>query len=339
MRDFLCRNCGQQLSFENSLCLACRSPLGFVLATRSIVVLGSDQRIVVDGRLWERCANSAVAQCNWMVEWSGVATLCASCRLTRTRPRDDDSVAMAAFGQVEAAKRRVVLELVELGLTITARRDDPCRGLAFDLLSSAHGPVTTGHCDGVITLDLAEEDSVLRMQRRIEFAEPYRTVLGHFRHEVGHYYQMVLVDRPARPSAQQARRFRELFGDPDADYGAALRRYYDHGAPFGWRATHVSAYATSHPREDFAETFAHYLHIRDTLDTAATFAMAPASSMMGAVPAGDAAFDRLIGQWLPVSWVLNQLNRSMGHTDLYPFVLADPVVEKIRFVHALLSGE
>ncbi|AZG43611.1 zinc-binding metallopeptidase family protein [Gordonia insulae] len=330
MRDFLCRECGQRLSFENSLCLHCKSALGFWPPTRTIYVLDDKGRAEVDGTLLERCANNKVAQCNWLVAWTGVPTLCASCALTRTRPADADTVAMAEYGRAETAKRRLVLELCELGLPITGRGEDPVAGLAFDLLSSSQSPVVTGHDNGLITLDLAEGDDVHREQMRVELDEPYRTVLGHFRHEIGHYYQLVLVDAAARPA------FEELFGDPDDDYQAALDRHYSQGAPAGWKQNYVSSYATMHPAEDFAETFAHYLHIRDTLDTAAAFAMAPAGSTLDGVLPGDVGFDQLVDRWLPLTWALNQINRSMGHSDLYPFVLPRRVLDKIRFVHNLV---
>ncbi len=330
MRDFLCRKCGQRLSFENSLCLHCKSPLGFWLATRTIHVLDERGRTEIDGKLVERCANTKVAQCNWLVRWTGVPGLCESCGLTRTRPADSDLDSLPDFGRAEAAKRRLVLELDELGLARRGRDDDPETGLAFDLLSSTHEPVVTGHASGVITLDLAEGDDVHREQMRVELDEPYRTVLGHFRHEIGHYYQMAIIDDDVRP------RFEELFGDPDLDYQASLDRHYSQGAPPDWRQNYVSSYATMHPAEDFAETFAHYLHIRDTLDTAAAFAMAPAGSTLDSALPGDVGFDRIIEWWLPLTWALNQINRSMGHPDLYPFVLADPVLEKMRFVHNLL---
>ncbi|MHC3000748.1 zinc-binding metallopeptidase family protein [Gordonia sp. GN26] len=331
MRDFICLNCGQRLSFENSLCLNCKSPLGFWLESRSIQTLDDTGRAEVDGVLLERCANTKVAQCNWLVKWTGNPELCRSCELTRTRPGDDDPEALVVFGQAETAKRRLVLELTELGLPIENRDENPTTGLAFDLLSSAQQNVITGHANGVITLDLAEGDDVHREQMRVELDEPYRTVLGHFRHEVGHYYQLVLITDDRRPG------FEELFGNPDDDYQAALDRHYKEGAPEGWRKNFVSSYATMHPAEDFAETFAHYLHIRDTLDTAAAFAMAPSGTTLEGVPPGDVGFDRIIDEWLPLTWALNQINRSMGHPDLYPFVLPAPVLEKIRFVHNLVA--
>jgi hypothetical protein len=192
--------------------------------------------------------------------------------------------------------------------------------------------VMTGHNNGLITLDLAEGDDVHREQLRVEMSEPYRTLVGHFRHEIGHYYQMVLVGDGEHRAA-----FEELFGDPDSSYQDALDRHYSEGAPEGWEDTYVSSYATMHPAEDWAETFAHYLHIRDTLDTAAAFGMAPAGSTLESPLPGEVGFDQIIDWWLPLSWALNQINRSMGHQDLYPFVLPATVVKKIGFVHSLVA--
>ncbi len=332
MRDFLCPNCGQRLAFENSLCLNCGSNLGFDLAARDFKLVGlsgltSDQQPQV------MCANLNIASCNWLVPTGAPGGLCSSCALTRTRPSDQDLVALPEFAAAEAAKRRLVMELTELRLPINGRDVDPAKGLCFDLLSSQHEPVITGHDDGVITLDLAESDDVHREQLRVSMAEPYRTLLGHFRHETGHYYFSVLAEEfPARGE------FQALFGDPDLDYQQALDRHYSQGAPIGWEQTYVSSYATMHPAEDWAETFAHYLHIRDTIDTAAAFGIAPAGATLDRPMAGDAGFDRIIELWLPLSWSLNMINRSMGHPDLYPFVLPPAVLEKMRLVHKLVTA-
>ncbi|GAB2526646.1 zinc-binding metallopeptidase family protein [Nocardia heshunensis] len=327
MRDFACPRCGQQLAFENTVCLGCGGEIGFSLAARAL--------LLVDPAEQAMCANQYPAQCNWLVPAPPEGAeheLCASCRLTRRRPADSDDKWLSAFGDAEAAKRRLVFELTELGLPLTDRMSDPDRGLAFDLLSSAEDAVMTGHDSGVITLDLAEGDDLHRERLRLEMAEPYRTLLGHFRHEIGHYYFGVLVTDPALD------RYRDLFGDPFADYQQALDRHYAQGAPPGWENTHVSSYATMHPAEDWAETFAHYLHMRDTLDTAAAFGFAPAGATLERPPIGDAAFDRLVELWLPLAWALNMMNRAMGHRDPYPFVLADPVLDKMRFIHELCAA-
>lgn len=337
MRDFICPNCGQHLAFENSVCLNCGSALGFSLNDRALLVIASgdesDHGGAVDAKKYQLCANLHLAECNWLVERGPVARLCASCALTRTRPNDDAAKALAAFAAAEKAKRRLIVELVELKLPIVGRDEDPQYGLAFDLLSSAEDKVFTGHHNGVITLDLAEGDDVHREQLRVAMDEPYRTLLGHFRHEIGHYYYYRLVD----PSQTDAQRFRELFGDPTTDYQAALDRHYHDGAPPGWENNYVSSYATMHPAEDWAETFAHYLHIRDTLDTAAAFGFAPAAATFGRPLLGPSGFDAIIDMWLPLSWALNMINRSMGKEDLYPFVLPPAVLDKMRFIHTIVD--
>ena len=332
MRDFACPRCGQRLAFENSVCVACSNGVGFDLDLMEFAPVDRDGRTLLEPAR-RMCRNLETAGCNWVVTVAvdGAPRLCRSCSLTRTRPADGDPE-MPAFEAAERAKRRLVVELVELSLPITDRAADPDRGLTFDLLSSHQDPVVTGHANGVITLDLAEGDDVHREQLRISMDEPYRTLLGHLRHEVGHHYFGVLAS-----TGEERVEFETLFGDPDADYQAALDRDYSQGAPAGWETDHVSSYATMHPAEDWAETFAHYLHIRDTVDTAAAFGFAPAGATATSPMAGTGGFSRLVELWLPLAWSLNMLNRSMGHHDLYPFVLPPRVLEKVSFVHRLVS--
>jgi len=337
MRDFICPKCGQHLAFENSICLSCNSRLGFSLADMAFLVIESgdegSQPGFVDADEYQLCANLYLAECNWLVEKAPVRKLCTSCALTRTRPNDADTKALAAFAVAERAKRRMIAELVEMELPIVGRDEDPNYGLAFDLLSSENEKVFTGHANGVITLDLAEGDDVHREQLRVSMDEPYRTLLGHFRHEIGHYYYYRLVDQV--PDYKKT--FGELFGDPDADYQAALDRHYQNGPPPDWEKDYVSSYATMHPAEDWAETFAHYLHILDTLDTAAAFSIAPAAATFERKVLGPSGFDQIIDMWLPLAWSLNMINRSMGKEDLYPFVLPTAVLDKMRFIHTVVS--
>jgi hypothetical protein len=337
MRDFICPKCGQHLAFENSLCLSCDSPLGFSLDDMALLVIASGEESsqpgFVDADKYELCANLYLAECNWLVEKEPVRKLCTSCALTRTRPDDADTKALAAFAGAERAKRRLIAELHELKLPIIGRDEDPSLGLAFDLLSSENEKVFTGHDNGVITLDLAEGDDVHREHLRISMDEPYRTLLGHFRHEIGHYYYYRLVD----PVPDYKKTFQGLFGDPDADYQDALDRHYQGGPPADWKKNYVSSYATMHAAEDWAETFAHYLHIRDTLDTAASFSIAPAAATFERRVLGPSGFDQIIDMWLPLSWSLNMINRSMGKEDLYPFVLPPAVLEKMRFIHTVVE--
>ena len=328
MRAFTCGNCRQLVFFENSACLRCGVELGFDPDVRSVRLVGRGDR---------RCANASVAACNWLVTDGGGR--CRSCRLTRTRPHDLDAVGLAAFAHAEAAKRRLVFQLLELGLAVGD--DEP----AFDLVSSRWGVVTTGHNEGLITLDLAESDDAHRERVRHELGEPYRTVLGHFRHEIGHYYWEPLV---AGAGAGRLESWRELFGDERDDYATALEHHYRAGPPADWAAEHVSAYATAHPWEDWAESFAHYLHIRDTLQTAGAFGMLVVGPLPLALdptyiasPRADVdggSLAELIGEWLPLTYALNAVNRSMGNQDLYPFVLAPAVIDKLSYVHAALAA-
>jgi hypothetical protein len=316
VRAFACPTCSQLVFFENTACLGCGTELGFRWPERELGALGGP-----------RCANLETAACNWVAERAG--ELCFSCSLTRTRPADDDAGGIAALRRAEAAKRRLLFELGELAL--------PLDGLSFDLLSSAGQPVTTGHAGGVVTLDLAEADDPYRERMRQELGEPYRTLLGHFRHEVGHFYWAALA-----PDEERAR---SLFGDERTDYSAALERHYEQGPPAGWQERHVSAYATMHPSEDWAETFAHYLHMRDTSQTAAAYGVqlrgpdVPGGRAFAAAPRAEPrSFDEIVDGWLSLSYALNAISRSMGREDLYPFVLAPPVVEKLRFVHESVGG-
>jgi hypothetical protein len=347
MRAFACQNCGQLVFFENTTCLNCGAALGFEPGERELITLrrsdGDDQLDRFDGEpgSFYRCANVGVAACNWLVADEG--EFCASCVLTRTRPNDSDRPGIERLAAAEAAKRWLLFELYELGLPVAGytERDG---GLAFDLLSSADRRVTTGHANGVITLDLAESDDARRERRRLQLGEPYRTLLGHLRHEVGHYYYPILT---AEPDARE--RARALFGDATTDYSEALERHYEQGPPDDWRASFVSAYATMHPSEDWAETFAHYLHIQDTLQTAAEYRVRvdgpdavakvrPTSELRSTPREGERPFSETLAEWLPLTYALNALNRSMGRDDLYPFVLPPPVVEKLALVDELVTG-
>lgn len=268
------------------------------------------------------CANLNVSGCTWLARLEG--GLCFSCELTRTRPNDDDAVGMLEFRRAEEAKRHLVIELDALGFPIRRKEEDPEQGLCFVLLSSVEENVVIGHGDGVITIDLAESDDAYREKVRATLAEPYRTMLGHFRHEVGHYYEWQLVVCDLIEQAQA------LFGDESKDYQAEIERHYAQGPSEGWAADFISTYATMHPFEDFAETWAHFLHISDTLDTASEFGLTSVS------PSAFSSFRDLVnGVWVPLSAALNQINRSMGKDDLYPFVILPGVLDKLDFVASL----
>jgi hypothetical protein len=336
MLAFACPVCERLVTFESTECLNCGSELGYEWGRRSIVALDARDP---ETRLF-RCANARLAACNWLVGSEG--ELCRSCVLTRTRPNDGDGEGLGGFATAEAAKRWLLFELADLGLPIEGRRERP-DGLAFDLLSSAWTTVTTGHADGLITLDLDETDPAHRERMRVRLGEPYRTVLGHLRHEIGHYYQPILVE----PSSPQEVRCREVFGDEREDYQAAMDSYYESGAPADWEQRFVSAYATMHPWEDWAETFAHYLHIRDTLQTAAAYGVrvsGPSTATADTAPLDSAPVQEpddmrtMLRAWLPMTYALNAISRSMGTRDLYPFVLSPEIEAKLAFIDSLVRA-
>ncbi len=225
------------------------------------------------------------------------------------------------------------------------RKEDASFGLAFDFLAESPGAgaprVMTGHDDGIITLNLKEADDVEREKSRSAMGETYRTLLGHFRHEIGHYFW----DRLVKDSASLTG-YRELFGDERADYAQALQAHYSMGAPPDWQSKFISSYASSHPWEDFAESWAHYFHIVDTLETAATFGLrvrakvvqTPALSAEIDFDPYGASIEQIIGAWLPLTFAMNAINRSMGEPDLYPFILSEPAIRKIGFVQELISS-
>ncbi len=327
MKSYSCEICGHPLYPGNTHCESCGSAIGFHRPERRLVPVDGDGRWTDDaGHDWFVCRNLEMSGCTWLAPSPGGQ--CSSCDLTRTRPRDEDLAGLAGFWLAESAKRHLVIELDTLGLPIVGKHTDPEDGLAFDLLSSTDEPVVTGHVEGVITVDLAESDDARREQRRLELGEPYRTMLGHLRHEIGHYYEWQLVRGP-----ELMDRCRELFGDESADYQAAIDRHYTDGPPAGWEQQYLSSYATMHPFEDFAETWAHYLHIADALETAREF------GLLAPEEVADRPFRALVTEtWVPLSIALNQMNRSMGKDDLYPFVLPPRVLDKLDFVASLAQA-
>lgn len=271
------------------------------------------------------CENETIASCNWAVPSDGADRLCLSCSLTTTRPADEDlrtGIGMQ-FAEAEMGKRRLIFQLLALGLDLS--------GLSFDLLASGAQRVSTGHENGRVTINLEEANESYRAKLQAELSEPYRTVLGHLRHEVGHFFQDKLL-----PSEPEWERCRGLFGDDRADYAAALKEHYDAKAPTtDWQTDYVSRYATAHPWEDWAETFAHVLHILDTTETAASFGLRSELALPADPTQALAAdtMDDVLAQWRPLSAVLNAVNRSMGRPDLYPFVITQQVAHKLGYVH------
>jgi hypothetical protein len=347
MRLFSCAVCKQMLFFENVTCGGCGHALAYLPEQRVLSALEphGDEFVALapeaEGGRLRLCANYREhAVCNWAIPADSGDALCRSCRLNHVIPNLSSPAARQAWHKLEVAKRRALYTLIELQLPIeSAGEGRPDLGFSFKE-DQAGEKVYTGHSDGLITINIAEADDAYREKTRAELGEVYRTVLGHVRHEVGHYYWDVLV-RDSRWLAQ----FRAVFGDERADYAGARARHYGGGADSNWQASFVSAYASMHPWEDWAESFAHYLHMVDTLETASSYGVAlrPAPEGGARLPGVSTHrlhrhdFDDLMNAWRPLTIALNSLNRSMGLYDPYPFVLSGTATEKLRFVHAVIE--
>ena len=274
MKLFVCDHCGNTVYFENAFCERCGHPLGYIPHRNALVSLAGNGGVwstpAFPGDTYVFCANARHGACNWLVPFNaGAEPYCAACRHNETIPDIADPRNLHRWQVIERAKKRLFYSLLQLRLPMQTRNEDRVHGLSFRFLADtpvAGLPVMTGHDSGIITIALAEADDAERESRRANMGEPYRTLLGHFRHEIGHHYWDLLVDGQSVWSG-----FTELFGNAAADYGQALQSYYAGGAPMGWPQSHISAYATAHPWEDFAETFAHYLHITDTVEMAGAF--------------------------------------------------------------------
>ena len=366
-RAYVCQ-CGRPVYLGNSQCLACGTPLGYVIERLGVVSLapaaGSDDAYTVfdqpGGQTYRRCANFLTAAgCNWMVPAPPIGAaaeahshglaegFCLACSTTRTIPDLSVPGNDELWRKLERAKRRLLSQLLALGLPVRTRFVDPAHGMTFDFLGSVPGqaPVMTGHHNGVVTLNAEEAEDAVRERIRAEMREPYRTLLGHFRHEIGHFYWNVLVqDTPWLEG------FRQLFGDETQDYAAALRHHYDNGPPADWALRCVTSYASTHPWEDWAETWAHYLHMADTADTALSFGInatnveltsdlfGPADLWQPEHPDAGRFLDFLNG-WVRLTGVLNELSRSMGQPDFYPFVLPRAAVGKLQFIHEVITAQ
>jgi hypothetical protein len=351
MKLFQCQNCGLPLYFENTRCERCGLPLGYLPDRETVTALkpaagGSAAkprrwRALADAELYRYCANAAYDACNWLVPDALTGGYCAACRHNRMIP--DLSVAenLRKWRALELAKHRLFYTIFQLRLPVETQAESPA-GLAFEFLADVApgaSSIMTGHADGVITINVAEADDAERERRRHQMGEPYRTLLGHFRHEIGHYYwDRLIADTP------EVEEFRRIFGDERRDYAAALREHYANGPPADWSEHFISAYASAHPWEDFAETWTHYFHMIDTLETA-HFAGVAVSPKLAESPGAvfdvhprDTAMPQLVEAWLALTFAVNSLNRSMGLHDLYPFVLGPVAVEKLTFVQERLRA-
>jgi hypothetical protein len=345
MKIFSCI-CEQLVFFESVTCTRCGRALAFLPGRQQVMSLEPDGGLwrAPDGSRHRLCQNyTQQAVCNWAVPVEEGQDYCRSCRLNQVIPNLGHPGAQEAWHRLEIAKRRLVYTLIDLDLPLESKTEDPQHGLAFQFLEDdpAAGKVFTGHDQGLITINIAEADDPFREKMRVQMGEVYRTLLGHFRHESGHHYWDRLIDGSLWHAP-----FREQFGDERADYEQARQRHYDQGPRADWGAWHVSAYASMHPWEDWAETWAHYLHMTDTLETARAYGLrvrprpadGPQQPALRAGRLDPRHFEDLISGWYPLTMALNSLNRSMGLPDPYPFVLSDAALAKLRFVHEVIAA-
>ncbi|MGL4395212.1 MAG: zinc-binding metallopeptidase family protein [Hyphomicrobium sp.] len=347
MRNFACTKCGNTIYFENIQCLKCNHAVGFDARTMTMVAIepapqgpgqGPGLFKIVNGRdtsIVRHCSNGAHGVCNWLTLSSDPNTRCVACDLNRTIPNLAEQGSLKAWRDLERAKKRLVYSLLRYHLPLDSGDSSPGR-LTFDFARNTN----TGHLDGVISIDITEADAVERERLRQYFDEPYRTLLGHLRHESGHFYWSMLI-----ADTSHLAEFRRLFGDETQSYSAAIERHHAQGAPANWQSAYVSAYASSHPWEDWAETWAHYLHMTEAVDTAEAAGMEPraAGLIFGSIWPfkrydiyRDETFGVLMDRWIPLTIAMNRLARGMGHNDFYPFVIPAPAFEKLAFVHRVV---
>jgi hypothetical protein len=333
MKRFNC-SCGVRVFFDDYWCTACGADLGYAPRLDEFLgrqPAGNRDFHGADGSPWKACRNrDEHLVCNWLLPADDAGMFCVACRLNSVIPNLSTEHNLRLWRRVEHAKRRLVYSLLRFQLPLDGSLSRP--PLRFEFLEDqrsnpqvAESLVMTGHRAGIITINLLEADDVARHAVREQMSERYRTLLGHFRHESGHYYQELLV-----PEGPPKLEYRSLFGDERSDYAAALDHYHAAGPAPDWGASHISPYASCHPMEDWAECWSHYLHITDGLETAR------AAGFVSDPPADD--WEDEVSLWMSVSVRLNELARGLGIDDPYPFVLSSPVRAKLAFIHRRLAA-
>lgn len=352
MKLFKCDNCGQPVFFENYFCLQCNASLGFDPVSMDILSLlpaqNENYTNIAPAQnsntyFYKYCVNKQQNVCNWLLPSDSPSSYCIACDLNKTIPNISQPDHWEKWARIETAKHRLVYSLLRFKLPVTSKFKNENNGIAFDFMADENNEpgkrLLTGHDNGLITLNIEEADDAIIEMAKKNMDEVYRTLLGHFRHEIGHYYWDRLIDH-----TDSLQLFREIFGNESADYEEALKLHYSKAANSdAWQNNYISAYASAHPWEDWAETWAHYMHIVDTIETAYSFGItlrpkvADASNDIAANinidPYETKYFEDIIERWVPLTFAMNSLNRSMGIKDAYPFVINDRVKEKLNFIH------
>lgn len=348
MKVFQCTNCSNPVFFENTHCEKCGFFLGYLDSENQIFALNPNNlEWVIAHKTYHYCENHSRDVCNWLILKDKTSPFCVACSLNRTIPDLSISENVEMWKKLEIAKHRLVYSLQRLPLPIQSKFEFPDSGLCFDFLSAkvlnSEGERNmTGHANGVITIILAEADSVKREQIRKSMHEPYRTLIGHFRHEVGHYYWQLIVAN----NVELLESFRDLFGDERQNYSEALQEHYKNGAPDDWQDHFISEYASTHPWEDWAETWAHYFHILNSMETAFHFGLkgnpklnnAPHMRIESFYPYDKVTFQTILDETVPLFYAVNSMNRTMGIPDVYPFVISNKVKTKLEFIHQMMDA-
>lgn len=350
MKIFQCNNCSNPIFFENTACERCGYLLGYLDTKGALFSLNPEaSEWVIPEAIpssYTYCKNHQTESCNWLVAVNAESDFCTACNLNRTIPNLNEVKNLRKWQRLEVAKHRLIYQLQRLNLPIESKLQYPERGFCFDFIakkdvSNAAGNIMTGHANGVITILLSEADSVFREKMRRKLKERYRTLIGHFRHEVGHYYW----DRLIKTNQTLLTEYREVFGDERISYADALKRYYAEGPQKKWRKRFISKYASSHPWEDWAETWAHYLHLMDTMETSYYFGIRVDPEVAKKKhmkvewlfdPYKEKKFGKIATSCLPLFYAMNSVNRSMGIPDVYPFVISKTVLQKMKFIHQTL---
>ncbi len=332
MKTGRCR-CGNRIFFNNHRCLTCDAVLGHCLPCGSLTSFSDDkQSSICDtcGTVVHACTNQSHGVCNSFNKSPN--TLCRFCEFTSVIPPLKQPESVRRWAMMESAKRRLLSQLEDLSLPPFIDDVQQTHPLSFEFLENSVDAcgqtknVTTGHEHGLITINLAEADSVHRERLRVDLGEPQRTLIGHMRHEIGHYIDWSWACRMA------ADEYRALFGDPDSiDYSEAMKRHYDEGPPSNWANHYVSAYATMHPWEDFAETVNVYLDIMAIATTATELGQ----SELDLSATADAG--QLVSSVLKIVVEVSEYNFDLGLMPLLPERIPPAVIEKLAYVHALRS--
>ncbi|WFB37773.1 putative zinc-binding metallopeptidase [Kiritimatiellota bacterium B12222] len=340
MKLFQCEQCGQVLHFENTKCERCGFQVGFEASTLQLRSFTQNDR--------RYCKNHGFGVCNWLVATDTTSPFCTACKLNHYIPNFQDDESLKGWREIEYAKHRLVYSLLRLGLPVKNKSTDPNTGLSFDFIDPDQvvpddAETMTGHQAGIITIAIGEADPVVRERNRVNMKERYRTLLGHLRHEVGHYYWDLLI----RPFPDRLKSFRVHFGNESRDYAEALHQYYNQGPRPDWSQHYISAYASSHPWEDWAETWSHYLHLVDSMETAYALGVSlsprlgdqenPMAMVADIDPYLSIHFDGFLNKAVALTYALNSINRSMGHSDVYPFILNPAVKQKLSYIHNVLQ--